>query len=112
MRKLILTAVVLASAATSASAAGPIRNAVARLTGRGCGGCGGCQPAAQAVRYAPPQYTPSAPPPVTMPATGQSVQLVSYQRGADAGPVAAPGYTPIRVSGALPTACAPLGCGR
>lgn len=110
LSRLILTAAVLALTCTAATA-GPIRNAVARLTGRGCGGC---QPAA-GVRYsAPPTVQPqyTQPAPVTMPATGQTVHLASYVRGADAGPVAAPGYTPIRLGGVLPTVCGPSGCNR
>lgn len=109
MRKFLLTACLLTLTAAT-STAGPIRNAVARLTGRGCGGC---QPAV-GVRYAAPtavqtptavpQYTQPAvaPAPVVMPATGQTVHLASYVRS-DAGPVAVPGYTPIRVGGVLPT---------
>lgn len=96
MKKLILTACLLAFTAASADA-GPLR----RLFGRGgCGGCGGgCQTAQPTA--APVQYQPAAPA-VTMPQTG-TVQLVrhstSYDPPAVTGGV---GYTPIRPGAPVP----------
>jgi hypothetical protein len=88
MKRLILTACLLALTAASADA-GPLR----RLFGRGW--CGGCQPTA-----APVQYPQAAP--VTMPQTG-TVQLVrhstSYEPPAVTGGVQ---YQPIRLTSPVP----------
>lgn len=93
-----MTAAVLVLTAVSADA-GPLRNLVQRVTGRG--GCGTCQQAAP--QYAPPTYQP----PVTMPQTG-TVHLISYQHATSyAPPVAAGGvmYPPIRMYGATVPTC-------
>jgi hypothetical protein len=109
VKKLILCGL-LALLTAGESTAGPIRNAVQRIRGGGCGG--GCQPATTVqpapVQYAQPAYQP-APPPVVMPATGQTVHLVSHRTSYEPPVVAGGGvaaYQPIRLGSPVPTTCA------
>lgn len=105
MKRLILMAAVMVLTASVADA-GPIRNAVARLTGRG--GCNSCQ--TQTVQYQPEQQyaTVYQPGPVQ-----QVVGGVIYSAGSavqQAGGVVA-GY-PVGGWAVRPTTCAGGNCGR